>query len=167
MYLKIIAFGVMLLVIRPPVKGQKTHFQLAQDTIVTQKNFPGNYYLMNGRKLTLPVMQWLMTDYPEANTEIRLAVAADNLSIGGYVFGGVFIFGGFLVSQEDQNLGKTMYTLGGIGIGTGILLHIISANFQRKAVHAYNKGVKDRHYRASPNVNLGISNQGITIYFGF
>lgn len=167
MYLKIIALLLLYLIASEGAKGQKIHSELGRDTIVTSKNFPGSYYVMDGRKLTLPVMQWLMHDYSEAQTEIRLAVMSENLSIGAYAIGGLFIIGGFLISEEDKNLSRAIYTWGGIGIGTGILLHVISTTFQKKAVKAYNSEVKAKYFENTPNVKLGITNNGVMIILGF
>ena len=161
MYLKFIALLVIFLTTWGAGNSQKTQSEFARDTIITRKAFPGNYYVMDGRKLNTPVMQWLMNDYPVAQTEIRLAAMSENLSIGAYAIGGLFIFGGFLVYQEDKNLGKAIYTWGGISLGTGILLHIVSGTFQKKAVKAYNEEVKAKYYENTPNVKLGFTNNGV------
>ncbi len=149
------------------LQGQSTYNQIARDTIVRIPAFLGSTYLLNGKKMNLQVMEWFMSDYPQVYDQIRLAVLSDQVSIVGYTFGGLFCLTGLLIHPEDQRLGNSMLKVGAVGIGSGITFQIISGNFQRKAVRAYNSEIKAVYQKQDMGVRLNISQDGLTLGLKF
>lgn len=139
------------------INGQTTYNKIARDTIVTQKVFLGKTYLLNGKKLTLPVMQWFMSDYPTANDAIRVAVKSDQLSIVGFTVGSLFALGGTLVYNQNDELGEDLFLLSGVGLGSGMLLQLFSGAYQSKAVKGYNYEIKSLYRDDSAQVYFTFS----------
>ena len=122
--------------------AQPNYHFLAQDTIVTLRQFPRNQYLLDGKKLNLPVMRWFMSDYPQADEQIRLAALTNQLSITGYSVGTVFLLTGLFVWEDNQPLSDELFRLGGLGFAGGILFQVLSQNYEKKAVRYYNRDIK-------------------------
>ena len=131
---------------------QTTYNKIARDTIVTKPVFLGKAYLLNGKKLTLPVMEWFMSDYPSANDAIQVASTTDQLGVVAYSIGGLFALGGGLVYQQNEELGGDLLTLSGIGLGTGFLLQLVSGGYSKKAVRNYNYEIKTLYNQESSSL---------------
>lgn len=142
--------------------------EIAKDTIITKSEFVGSTYLLNGKKLSLPVMEWFMRDYPSSYDAIQPAIITDQLSVATYSVGSIFLLGGLLVNQQDRKLSSELYLLGGITISSGVLLQIISASFQKKAVELYNLEVKKSYGQARKlSLELGLIDGGVGIGFAY
>lgn len=136
------------------IKGQTTYNKIARDTIVTKNGFLGKVYLLNGKKLTLPVMEWFMSDYPTADDAIQAASRTDQFSVAGFSIGGLFALGGTLVYAQNKDLGKDMFTVSSIGLGTGFLLQLFSNGYKSKAVKGYNQEIKTLYKNDSAHLFL-------------
>lgn len=147
--------------------GQSTYNQIAKDTIIQVPGFLGTMYLLDGKKLNLSVMDWFMTDYPEARDKIRVAVLTDQVSIVGYTFGGLFCLTGLLFHREDPELGNSLLKMGAAGIGAGITFQVISSSFQKKAVRYYNQEIQSIYKSHTGAVNLKISSQSLGVEIKF
>jgi hypothetical protein len=144
-------FAVLLLLVGVQlVTGQSTYQGIARDTIVTLRKFPTRTYLLDGKKLNLAVMDWFMTDYPAANDQIKLSILTEQASAASYSIGILFGLTGLLVNRQDPHLGGELLQIGGVGIGSGIVFHLFSASFKRKAVRYYNEDVQ-RLYKSEGN----------------
>ena len=149
------------------INGQTTYNKIARDTIVTKNGFLGKDYLLNGKKLTLPVMQWFMSDYPTADDAIQVASRTDQLSVAGFSIGGVFALGGSLVYAQNKDLGQDMFTLAGIGLGAGFLLQLFSNAYTSKAVKGYNHEIKTLYKNDSAHLYLIQKDIGGGVVFNF
>ena len=156
-----ILFILAFCAIVSPVQAQPD-LEIAKDTIITKSELFGSIYLLDGKKLTLPVMEWFMRDYPSSFDAIQGAVVADQLSVATYSVGSIFLLGGLLINRQDQRLSNDLYVLGGISIGGGILLQGISGRFQKKAVAVYNAEVK-KDYEKSQKVRAQFGLQGMGV----
>ena len=147
--------------------SQSPYHELAQDTIITRPIFFGNAYLLDGKPLSLQVMQWFMTDHPLAHDQIRVAVVSDQLAAVSFTVGGIIFLGGILVRQGDQGAGEDLMLMGGAGLGGGLLFSIISGGHQRRAVQLYNEDIK-RTYGSSARLEwqFGFSGHGLTLVAG-
>lgn len=137
--------------------GQHTYQNIIRDTIITRSEFLGNIYLLDGKELNLPVMEWLMSDFPPAYDEIRLAVLGDQLSIMGYGVGTLFALSGLFVYRQNRGLGEDLIQIGGIGIGSGLIFQFISGKFKKSAVGIYNEEVKAYYQQKTSSYRVGIS----------
>ncbi len=133
--------AICLVLLCTTVSGQSTYNKIVRDTIITIPGFLHNTYLLDGKKMTLPVMDWFMMDYPTAHDEINLALLTNQASIVGYTIGGLFGLSGLLIYQRDKALGGDLLQLGGIGIGAGITFQVFSGIFKRRAVRTYNQEI--------------------------
>ena len=119
--------------------AQSTYRKIAGDTIVvTQNEFGINVFLLDGKKLNIPVMKWFMSEYPVADSNIRWASLGNTLSKTSYGISGLFIFSGFLVDKRNKPARKDLFTLGGVIGGSGVVIQIVSEFFKIGAVQAYN-----------------------------
>lgn len=159
-----LAFGMLLLW---QVEGQTTYQQIARDTIVQIPGFLGKTYILDGKKLNLSVMEWFMSDYPEAHDRVRVAVVTDQLSIVSYTIGGLLCFAGVLAHGDNPSLGNDFFKAGGVGIAGGITLQIIAGSFQRKAVESYNSQVQELYKKQSVGYDLRIEDNGLTFSVRF
>lgn len=129
--------------------AQPTYHTIAQDTIITIPRFPRNTYLLNGKKLTLPVMRWFMEDYQLANDQVELAVLTNQLSVSGYSIGSVFLLTGFFINDQNRQVSNDIIRLGAVGIGAGILFQILSQGYEKKATRYYNAEVRALYQRTN------------------
>jgi len=149
-----------------PLKGQPTYLALASDTIIVKKSdFGTNIYLLNGKRLNLPVMKWFMSDYPNANEEIRVANLSNKLSVVGYGFGGLLVFSGIMVYERNELAGKDLLTAGGIAIGGGLFSQLFTEVFKKRAVQEYN-GAIHRVYQEN-SLNQSLNYPGLGLVFNF
>jgi hypothetical protein len=158
------AFAVVLYF---PIEGQTTYQQIAKDTIVQIPGLLGKTYLLDGKKLNLSVMEWFMTDYPEAHEQVRAAVVTDQLSIVSYTFGGLMGIAGILTRSENRSLSNDLLTIGGVGVGGGITLQIISGSFQRRAVHSYNANIRSLYKNQTVGYRVSIEHGNLTLGLHF
>lgn len=149
-----------------PLCGQSTFRSLASDTIVRHQEFLGPGYYLDGKRLNLAVMNWFMSDYPQAREQIRLAVVSDQLSGATYAVGGLFVLSGFLVRSDDVNLSNDMLKLGILSSGAGIAFHILEITFKKKAVEKYNEGVRT-HQQALGSLQVGMRDGGFGLGWSF
>ena len=145
-------------------QAQRTYNSISRDTIVTIPGPFGNYYLLDGKKLNLAVMQWFMTGHPDAYSQIKAANITDQLSLAGYTAGGVLLLSGVLIFGNDPNTSRDFYLYGGIAFSSGILLQIISNSHKKKAVMLYNEDVK-RYWKGSARLNLGATGIAFQVRF--
>lgn len=149
------------------IKAQPTYQKIAGDTIViTHNDFGVNVYLLDGKKLNLPVMKWFMSDYPAAYSNIKLASATQSVSNFGYGMGGVLLFSGFLIDKKNRPARKEFFTLGALFTGGGLIVQIVAELFKFSAVEAYNGEIK-LLYQKKNQVNLGLDNYGLSILYKF
>ena len=138
--------------------------KMASDTIITKKEFLANIYLLDGKKINLPVMEWFMQDYPSSYDAIQPALISDQLSVATYSVGTIFILGGLIVNNRDRDLSNNLIVLGGVAAGSGLLLQYVSGRFQKRAIRLYNIEVKKSYSQAnSISVDIGLLEHG----FGF
>ncbi len=147
--------------------GQQTYDKFAKDTIVTVSGFPNKIYLLGGKKLSLPVMEWFMDDYPAAHDQIRVAIFGDQLSLASYTIGGVFCLSGLLIHPQNPGLGNDLLKIGGIGLGGGVISQIWSARIQRKAVNIYNKEIRQYYARQSVGASLSLHSGQVLVIVDF
>ncbi len=146
------------------LSAQGTYHELAGDTIISRPALVGNAYLLGGKRLNLQVMQWFMSGHPAAHDQIRAAVLTDQMAAVGYSIGGIIFLGGFLLAQDEQAAGGDLMRLGGIGIGSGLLLTIISSVHQKRAVQLYNEDIR-RASQATYGLQweLGLGEEGVSL----
>lgn len=125
--------------------GQNMYRSIASDTIITVRSFPTNIYLLDGKKLNLPVMDFFMSDCAAAHDQLRFAMLSNQLAAAGYSIGTLFGLTGLLVNRQSPQLGGNLLQIGGVGIGTGFLFQVFSNKFKKKAVRLYNEDVRALH----------------------
>lgn len=131
------------------LSGQPTYNSLAQDTIITKRGLLSNIYLLDGKRLTLEVMEFFMADHPSAHSQIKVAQTTEQLSIVGYGLGSIFLLGGALLHDDNPGLSRDLFFYGGVGMGSGLIFQIISNNYQKNAVFLYNQGIKSQYRNKS------------------
>ena len=141
--------------------GQNTYQNIVRDTIVTLRRFPANTYLLDGKKLNLSVMEWFMTDYPDAHDQINLCILTEQASVAGYSIGALFGLTGLLVNRQDPHLGNDLLQIGSIGIGSGIVFHLFSGGFKKKAVRYYNEDVRKLYKKDGNRINVKLEPNGV------
>jgi hypothetical protein len=146
----------LVLQLEMELQAQNTYNTIARDTIISVPSFPSRVYLLDGKKLNLPVMDFFMRDYPVAHDQIQLAMLTDQVAIVGYSVGGLFGLTGLLVYRQDSPLANNLLKMGGIGIGTGVVFHIFTGVFKKSAVRRYNHEVKGL-YRNQNKAGLKLS----------
>jgi hypothetical protein len=152
-------FGILLL--RSSAVGQSTYHSLAQDTIITKQGFLTNTYLLDGKRLSLEVMEFFMAGNPSAYNQIKVANLTDQLSLAGYSIGSILLLTGILINEDNPRLSRDLYFYGGIGLGSGIIFQIISHTYQKEAVYLYNEGIKSAYHRkSSVGVYWGVGAEG-------
>ena len=138
--------------------------KMAADTIISKSEFIGTTYLMNGKKLTLPVMEWFMQDYPSSFDAIQPAIVSDQLSVATYSVGSIFLIGGLFINDRDKRLSNNLIGLGGLTIGSGLLLQYISGRYQKRAIRLYNLEVKKKYSQPSRvNVDFALTPNGLGV----
>lgn len=148
------------------LSGQSTFRSLASDTIVRHQEILGPGYYLDGKRLNLAVMNWFMSDYPEAREQIRLASVSDQLSVATYTAGGLFILSSILVREDDLNLSNDMLKLGVLSGGAGIVFQILEVTFKKQAVERYNEGVRT-HQQAMGSLMVGMRGSGVGLGWRF
>ena len=157
---------VVIILFINQAQGQSTYRKIAGDTIVVTNNeFGINVFLLDGKKLNIPVMKWFMSDYPAADTNIRWASLGNTLSKTGYGVSGLFIFSGFLVDKRNKPARKDLFTLGGIIGGSGVVLQIVSEFFKMGAVKAYNEEILLFYMKDKPVTGRPGHQPGLTWWF--
>ena len=166
-FVKLLCF-ITCLVCSCALSAQPRYHDLAKDTIITLRQFPRNQYLLDGKKLNLPVMQWFMTDYPAANDQMRSAVLANQLSITGYSVGSLFFLTGLFIWEDNRSLSDELLRLGGIGFGSGILFQVISQGYEKKAVRLYNRDVRLLNQEGgTANLGAGVAGRRMIVRLSF
>ncbi len=155
-----IALTVLLLCSKAAT-GQNTYQNIVRDTIVTLRGFPTNTYLLDGKKLNLSVMDWFMSDYPAANDQINLCILTEQVSVASYSIGALFGLTGLLINQQDPHLRHDLLQLGGIGIGSGIIFHLFSGGFKRRAVRYYNEDVRNLYKTDGNRLKVKLDLNGV------
>lgn len=158
---------VVLLLFSKEVTGQSTYQSIVRDTIIMLKSFPRNTYLLDGKKLNLSVMEWFMTDFPDAHDQINLAILTEQTGVACYSIGTLFGLTGLLVYSQDPHLGNDLLELGSIGLGTGIVFQIFSGAFKKKAVRFYNKDVQQFYQKQGNRINVKVDAQGFGVVIRF
>lgn len=141
--------------------GQNTYQNIVRDTIVTLRKFPASTYLLDGKRLNLSVMDWFMTDYPDAHDQINLSLLTEQVSVASYSIGALFGLTGLLVNRQDPHLGNELLQIGGIGIGSGIIFHLFSGGFKKKAVRYYNEDVRKLYKIEGNQINVKLDPNGV------
>ncbi len=124
------------------LSAQPTYYKMAGDTIVAHHTFLNSSYLLNGKKMNPSVMQWFMSDYPEAYESIRISNISEQVSIASYSLGSIFILSGFIVESRNPRISRELQLWGITGLGGGIVFQIISGRYRRKAVEQYNDQIQ-------------------------
>jgi hypothetical protein len=115
---------------------------MAGDTIIAHHSFLNSSYLLNGKKLNPSVMQWFMSDFEEAYEHIRISNVSEQVSIGSYTIGSIFIVAGFLSASRNPRVSKELRLWGFLGIGGGIVFQVFSGQYRRRAVECYNDQIQ-------------------------
>ena len=149
------------------LSGQRTYRTIVRDTIVTKSVFLGKAYLLDGKKLTLPVMQWFMSDHPSAYDKIQVSGITNQLSLASLTIGGIFTLTGVLANSENESLGEDLLTIGGIGLGSGLIFQLISGSYKKGAVRAYNEEIKLIYANQQTSLKWELSDDGIGLRLGF
>ncbi len=166
MYVKICSLTIALALCNQLLHGQPTLSTMSKDTIVARSELLSTTYLLNGKKLNLPVMQWFMSDYPEAHDNIRVSALSNQISLAGFSVGALFGFTGLLIFNQNERVGSDMLKVGAVGMGTGVAFHLISASYKRRAVRNYNRAVK-KLYHASGASYFRFEQNGLGARFAF
>ena len=169
MYRKAQLMIIFVIVLTSKLYCQKQPSALARDTIVTIKRFPTNVYLLNGKKLTLPVMDWFMSDYPKARANIKVTLVSDQMSIVGYSVGGLFAITGLIAFRQNEPLGKELLKISGISIGSGLVFQVFGGTFKQKAVQAYNNAIQEQANATGTGkvYRMGMSSNKIGVWVVF
>jgi len=149
-----------------PACAQSTLGHISRDTIVKRNEMLGTAYYLDGKRLNLAVMEWFMSDYPEAYSPIRGAVISDQLSVATYATGGLFVLTGVLIREDDLNLSNDMLKLGILSGAAGVVFQVIEIAFKKNAVAKYNEGILDRHRRES-GIRVGVDGSKVKIGWRF
>lgn len=158
-------WGVLL---QCSVLGQSNYHTLAQDTIITKKGLLSNAYLLDGKRLSLEVMEFFMMDNPGAYNQIKVANLTDQLSLTGYSLGSIIMLTGILLSEDNPRLSRDLYLYGGLSLGGGIIFQIVSHSYQKEAVYLYNEGIKSSYERkTSVNLQWGVGEEGVGMLVRF
>lgn len=123
-------------------RGQGTYRELAQDTIISRPGFLGATYLLDGKVLNLSVMDFFMKGHPAASAQIQVAQVTDQLSVACYGIGSFILLSGILVSDSNPSASRDLLFYGALGLGGGLVFHLLSNSYQRNAVEFYNHDVK-------------------------
>lgn len=136
--------------------AQSTYNQIASDTIVAHHTFLNSSYLLNGKKLNPSVMQWFMSDYGEAYENIRISNISEQISIGSYSIGSLFILSGFIVESQNPRISRELKLWGVLGLGSGIVFQVFSGRYRRKAVELYNDQIQSIYQDTRQPVSIMI-----------
>ncbi len=148
------------------LNAQTTYQKIAGDSIViTHNEFGINVYLLNGKKLNMPVMKWFMSDYSSAYNYIKVASLSNTISKTGLGVGGLFIFSGFLVDKRNKPARKDLFTLGAIVGSSSLVLQIITELFKVSAVKSYNEEILLFYMKQNPVTLKMETGPGLTINF--
>lgn len=153
-------FGVL------PCLAQSTLGKISRDTIVKRYELLGNAYYLDGKRLNLAVMEWFMSDYPEAYSPIRGAVISDQLSVATYATGGIFVLTGVLIREDDLNLSNDLLKLGILSGAAGVVFQIIEIAFKKNAVNKYNECIRE-HYARESGIRVGVDGSSVKIGWRF
>ncbi len=168
MFVKLHPFIFFLAFCNQIVHSQPTLSIIVKDTIVTKTAFMSTTYLLNGKKLNLPVMQWFMSDYPEANDQIRIAALSNQVSLAGFSVAGIFGLSGLFIYQQNERIGGDMLKIGIGGLGTGIVFQLLSSAYKKNAARQYNHAVKQHyHSQGAGHFKLEVQPDRAGIRFAF
>ena len=149
-----------------PCLAQSTLGHISRDTIVKRQELLGNAFYLDGKRLNLAVMEWFMSDYPEAYSPIRGAVISDQLSVATYATGGLFVLTGVLIREDDLNLSNDMLKLGILAGAAGVVFQVIEIAFKKNAVNKYNECIRKHHARDS-GIRVGVDASRVKIGWRF
>ncbi len=138
------------------LSAQSTYRQIAGDTIIARHSFLNSSYLLNGKKLNPSVMQWFMSDYEEAYEHIRISNISEQVSVGSYTIGSIFIVAGFLSSSKNPRISSELKLWGALGIGGGIVFQVVSGRYRRRAVDYYNDRIQAIYYKEQHPISLQV-----------
>lgn len=148
--------------------SQPTLSSLARDTIVAKSDFMSTTYLLNGKKLTLPVMQWFMSDYAQANDNIKVSALSTQASLAGFSIGGLFGLSGLFIYQQNERIGGDMLKIGAVGIGAGVAFQFLASAYKKRAVKSYNRAViKSFHAQSDVHFKVELQPDGAGFRFAF
>ncbi|MFM9950928.1 MAG: hypothetical protein ACKV1O_23540 [Saprospiraceae bacterium] len=168
MYVKLFPLLFVIALCNQILHSQPTLSSLARDTIVAKSEFLSTTYLLNGKKLTLPVMQWFMSDYPEANDQIRISALSSQVSLTGLSVGGLFGLSGLFLYQQNERIGGDMLKIGAGGITLGVAFQLLASVYKKRAAKSYNRAVKKSfHAQGATNFKLELQPDGSGIRFAF
>jgi tetrahydromethanopterin S-methyltransferase subunit F len=138
------------------------------DTIYYRSEFLNRNYLLKGKPLTLPVMDYFMKDYPAAYNELRIAQLSDQLSVAGYSMGSLFMVGGLMFSRQDKELSNGLFRMGAAGIGAGLVFQLVAGKYKFRAVKVYNEEVRQRgEKKHSMRVEWKVGVSSVGVWVGF
>ncbi len=132
------------------LSAQPTYNRMASDTIVAHHAFLNSSYLLNGKKMNPAVMQWFMSDYPNAYESIRISNISEQISIASYSLGSIFVLSGFIVESRNPRISQELKLWGISGLVGGIVFQVVSGRYRRKAVEQYNDQIQ-HIYRDNKN----------------
>ena len=138
------------------LSAQSTYHQIAGDTIIAHHTFLNSSYLLNGKKLNPSVMQWFMSDFEEAYESIRISNISEQVSIGSYSIGGIFLLSGILTSAQNPRVSKELKLWGLLGFGSGLVFQIISIKYRRNAVEQYNDSIRSIYYPVNRPITIKV-----------
>lgn len=136
--------------------AQSTYHQIAEDTIIAHHSFLNSSYLLDGKKLNPSVMQWFMSDFEEAYEHIRISNISEQVSIGSYTVGSIFVVAGLLSASRNPRISKELKLWGIMGIGGGMVFQVISSQYRRRAVEYYNDQIQSIYLQDRRPISIQI-----------
>jgi len=168
MYVKRYTLILALAIFHQNLQSQPTLSTLTRDTIVAKREFMSVTYLLNGKKLNLTVMQWFMSDYPTASSEIKIATLSTQTSVVGFGVGGLFGLSGLFLSPQNKDLSGDMMKIGITGIGVGIVFQLLAGNYKKRATKSYNRAIQNLYKsQGTAHFKFGTQPNGTGIGFAF
>lgn len=153
---------ICLILINPSqVKAQTANEPIVKDSL---RGFP---LKQHGEVLTVPQLDQIFANHPEARLEFKAARGNRDLSmVLGYA-------GGFLIGWPlGQSLGggDPNWVMAGIGAGLIIIAIPLGSAFKKRSLNAvdiYNKGLQETTEEAKVSFHLENTNSGIGLVMKF
>lgn len=157
-------WGIMLIVAMALVIAQPVWAQAPKGKggIEMRKNPLGTQYFYEGRMVNVFGLSRVVKDCPEAVAKIK---TAQMTYFPALLFSG--IGGGLIGSALFQDEPLVFLAAGGVSLGAGLGLAVLSEASFKKGVNAYNRSVGYATASRTPSVQLALSPQSVAIRMRF